>query len=986
MENTLKKLRFFAIILVFITFFGLPHAQAEKEAIPDTKLFEIGNKSFIEIQPEAKITTLQNSPTRKSFYLENGSLALSRKVLNNIDTTKNTLLDCDILTCTWKTEITPAQTMRLKPEDISGGFQFGQATYSAPYFLREETYNETISGAAIWKYSNFTDANGTAQTVGTIVGYEKSTTETRTRIVKDYDISSLILEAGKTYTFYIDFRKNSPADRVDIYDSVLGVENKELAWWDSLWAYYIELTFNNTAGEKQNATLNITLNSSNFNYSHANTSGKDVRILNKNSSLLQHYSFWSYNSTSVIYFQVPVLQNGTSKFYFYYGNQHANGTDNETIFAHRFYSIKLHQILNMHGPRSDEYAWKNTTGGNISPTAINENPNDAFGFSLYNGISACADQGEYFDAVGQYHNVSFSNAQVFTSFTAHTSYAGARGGLFNISFSDDNSSWYFIRSFNYSTTSSCGDFISEWNRTALVVPITPPPSYTFSEEIGQTSIIPSILNSTNGTTFFTNYDLYGWANLSDSSNSTWNGTCIWYMNDTYHSNTTFTNAPSNSSGILTNVCNITAGVAKHQNWIVGMNATNGTSEITLANSTTIIILNSPPILNSLSTPAKALNNSLIISDAQGTDQDNDTQIKNYQFSNETDILQAYSENNTYLCTPSICMNGTNISVEAYITDGEENSSFMTNWTIITEQDAQAYLTPTPAYVTSTIEGFASFTASDNATELNWTLFINGTEFDSGTISGDLEPNTNYSAFNLSGVVKNSTLILQMNGTLNRVDFPIIQSINSTELNVSNTPPTISTVGVPATALNDSLITANSTGSDVDNDSIVPYYQWSNASGIVQAFSTNASFLCTPASCPADFNITVEAYMNDSENISSTLTNQTLILGATPIDSCMVLDQEEPPYVFLSNVYANGTAGACIQIALTNYTLDCGGFSIIGDNSTNTYGIYSAFNSTKIQNCNILNFSHGVYFNQSWNSSVLNTTINTTYSGGFGVYG
>ncbi|MCX6770812.1 MAG: S8 family serine peptidase, partial [Candidatus Micrarchaeota archaeon] len=68
---------------------------------------------------------------------------------------------------------------------------------------------------------------------------------------------------------------------------------------------------------------------------------------------------------------------------------------------------------------------------------------------------------------------------------------------------------------------------------------------------------------------------------------------------------------------------------------------------------------------------------------------------------------------------------------------------------------------------------------------------------------------------------------------------------------------------------------------------------------------------------------------------------------------------------------------CFNVTAVNVTLDCNGFSITGNNSTNTYGIYSNMFNTTVKNCNISNFATGIFFNGSANGTIDNTSISTT---------
>ncbi|MCA9487332.1 MAG: right-handed parallel beta-helix repeat-containing protein, partial [Nanoarchaeota archaeon] len=71
---------------------------------------------------------------------------------------------------------------------------------------------------------------------------------------------------------------------------------------------------------------------------------------------------------------------------------------------------------------------------------------------------------------------------------------------------------------------------------------------------------------------------------------------------------------------------------------------------------------------------------------------------------------------------------------------------------------------------------------------------------------------------------------------------------------------------------------------------------------------------------------------------------------------------------------NISNSTCFNISVDNLILDCQGFSIVGNNYSGSYGIFSNKTNTTIKNCNISNFSIGVYFNNSNNSKIETTNI------------
>jgi len=74
---------------------------------------------------------------------------------------------------------------------------------------------------------------------------------------------------------------------------------------------------------------------------------------------------------------------------------------------------------------------------------------------------------------------------------------------------------------------------------------------------------------------------------------------------------------------------------------------------------------------------------------------------------------------------------------------------------------------------------------------------------------------------------------------------------------------------------------------------------------------------------------------------------------------------------------------------SNLSVDCMGVSITGSNTSGSYGVYSTQPNTTVKNCNISNFSSGVYFNGADNGTIDNVTTNTTYAcsapNGIGIY-
>ncbi|VVB57863.1 Right handed beta helix region [Candidatus Anstonella stagnisolia] len=94
-------------------------------------------------------------------------------------------------------------------------------------------------------------------------------------------------------------------------------------------------------------------------------------------------------------------------------------------------------------------------------------------------------------------------------------------------------------------------------------------------------------------------------------------------------------------------------------------------------------------------------------------------------------------------------------------------------------------------------------------------------------------------------------------------------------------------------------------------------------------------------------------------------------------ACMVLDIAGQTYNVVSDITASG-AGACFNVTAQNVILNCNGHTITGDNSSNSYGVFSSKLNTTITNCNINNFGTGIWLeNGASNGTISGTNISIT---------
>jgi len=126
-----------------------------------------------------------------------------------------------------------------------------------------------------------------------------------------------------------------------------------------------------------------------------------------------------------------------------------------------------------------------------------------------------------------------------------------------------------------------------------------------------------------------------------------------------------------------------------------------------------------------------------------------------------------------------------------------------------------------------------------------------------------------------------------------------------------------------------------------------------------------------------WNFTV--YVNDGFNTSGVNITQ----GITVELYCAELDTADTTYTLTRSVSIDGLT--CFNITENNIEIDCAGYTITGDNTSDTFGVVSRKIEVDISNCIINNFSTGINLTYSRDSLVHNNTINTTFEDGYGLW-
>ncbi|MEK7816703.1 MAG: NosD domain-containing protein, partial [Actinomycetota bacterium] len=96
-----------------------------------------------------------------------------------------------------------------------------------------------------------------------------------------------------------------------------------------------------------------------------------------------------------------------------------------------------------------------------------------------------------------------------------------------------------------------------------------------------------------------------------------------------------------------------------------------------------------------------------------------------------------------------------------------------------------------------------------------------------------------------------------------------------------------------------------------------------------------------------------------------------LINATALQ-CSNLATAGATSTMTTNLSISGST--CFNVTAANVTLDCSGYSITGNNSTGTYGIYSNQSNTTVKNCIISNFERGIFFNATAGGTIQNNAL------------
>ena len=109
-----------------------------------------------------------------------------------------------------------------------------------------------------------------------------------------------------------------------------------------------------------------------------------------------------------------------------------------------------------------------------------------------------------------------------------------------------------------------------------------------------------------------------------------------------------------------------------------------------------------------------------------------------------------------------------------------------------------------------------------------------------------------------------------------------------------------------------------------------------------------------------------------------LTNNSNVSGASSL-SCGIISACS--YILNTNLTSSGD---CFTISTSDVNIDCNGYTIFGDNSSGSKGVYSTSGDLIIKNCNFVNFSSSIVLEAITNAQFINFTVTSTFATGRGL--
>lgn len=196
------------------------------------------------------------------------------------------------------------------PKDIS--------TYKTTYDKTEEVVSITNSSGDIMKIKLISSSEDlcTFTEIFEITNFEEFTPDSRVDFYSTSVVNNGLHDINKAEWFILkdklwiplDIKTTIKAPTIETYKVVYtkppqigninifieptfrGIPCPEFSWWNMSWWFYKNVTIDHSwvSGAHVDFPVLIKLNSSNFNFTHAKTSGEDIRFVNKSGGILSH--------------------------------------------------------------------------------------------------------------------------------------------------------------------------------------------------------------------------------------------------------------------------------------------------------------------------------------------------------------------------------------------------------------------------------------------------------------------------------------------------------------------------------------------------------------------------------------------------------------------------------------------------------------------------------------------------------------------------
>ena len=606
--------------------------------------------------------------------------------------------------------------------------------------------------------------------------------------------------------------------------------------------------------------------------------------------------------------------------------------------------------LNVNNPQKINYT--------VDPTCISNNDTISLStaiayFSPYYNVFSCYNGTEYIE-LGSYTltNGYLYEERLFLDYGL--GFSSSNENLISTRTTDiDGSQFQYTDDIYLVCRANDGYLVSDWATSSIL-------------NISNTNITANSMISPS--TAYKNDTLVGYCNATNDDSSLYYVNWTWYLNGVVNSTgqdfCDYMYCEYSQTAIVdTNISIMTKG----QNWTLECFVDNYVGETDYSNSS-IVISNSIPTVPSLSVNASLFVGEALVASASGSsDVDNDSLSYFYEFYNinDTSTVQAYSTTASYTVAVSDAHNIIRVRSKAY--DGSVYSGVNESNTTINNS--------VPSFNESNFVSTISH-------GVNVSLQINASDTDADTLTYAIN-DTRFTINSSSGLINKTnslSTVGEYNVTINVTDGTATISM-SVFFNITNTAPNtsaayISILPSPATIYDN--LTCNVTSySDIDNDTLTFYYNWT-LDGIILGVHTG--LLDSNNLTANNTNVTCSAIIDDGIINSTWITSPLVVFDDLTMPAMTYYLQSSSGYTDTSYyVYINCSddySGIASGYPKTSFidpdNILAGNFSLSLINNT-LYGLLYTFTKAGVYN----NFSFYCADAQNNINSSVNTNLTFT---------